>query len=208
MKKFGCIGMVLVLCTVFFSGCGSTFSADENTVYVQKNGKVVTVDIDDLDQDYYDEEELKNFVDDEITAYTDEHGKGTVKLSDLTVKDGTAVLKMQYKTAEDYTAFNGIELYQGSVVKALAAGYDFDASFSKVEDGSMAVSVDRKEILEEDSLKAVIIKADIDVKVDGEILYVSTENVTVTGKDSISIREEGRSEESFETDVYTYIIYK
>ena len=92
-------------------------------------------------------------------------------------------------------------------------------------------------------MKAVIIKANRDVKVDGTICYVSSENVKLTGNDSVSIREGyslngadsenvnhetesvgGTSEISdtdvnddtvyvkdngaFETDVYTYIIYK
>ena len=67
---------------------------------------------------------------------------------------------------------------------------------------------DGKILIEKRNTKLEIYDSEHIVKVDGEILYVSTENVTVTGKDSISIREEGRAEESFETDVYTYIIYK
>ena len=42
---------------------------------------------------------------------------------------------------------------------------------------------------ETEDLKVVIIKANTDVKIDGKILYVSCDNVTVTGKDSVSIKE-------------------
>ena len=66
-----------------------------------------------------------------------EHGKSAVKLENLSVKDSTATLKMKYKTPEDYTGFNGIELYEGKVVKALAAGYDFKTDFVSVEDGKV-----------------------------------------------------------------------
>ena len=44
------------------------------------------------------------------------------------------------------------------------------------------------------------------MKVAGKIIYVSTENVTVTAKDTISIRDEENP--SLESDKYTYIIYK
>lgn len=48
-----------------------------------------------------------------------------------------AKLKMKYKTPEDYTAFNGIELYQGKVVASLAAGYVYDGEFARVEEGKV-----------------------------------------------------------------------
>ena len=53
-------------------------------------------------------------------------GKDSVEVDELTVCDQTAKLRMKYKTTEDYTAFNGVELYQGKVVQAQADGYDFD----------------------------------------------------------------------------------
>ena len=233
MRKACMAGISVLIGISMLAGCGKSLDADTDTVYVQKNGTVLSVDVETLDKDYYDETELKDYVTDVVSTYTGEHGKSAVKLENLSVKDGTATLKMKYKTPEDYTGFNGIELYEGKVVKALAAGYDFKTDFVSVEDG-----------------KVVIIKANRDVKVDGTICYVSSENVKLTGTDSVSIRDgyslnsgstadESDSDENiadgtesiggstevsdtdvnddttyvkddgaFETDVYTYIIYK
>ena len=47
----------------------------------------------------------------------------------------------------------------------------------------------RGDILAQEDLKVVIIKANTDVKIDDFFLYVSCDNVTVTGKDSVSIKE-------------------
>ena len=236
-------GIGVLIGISLLAGCGKSLDADTDMVYVQKNGTVLSVDTETLDKDYYDETELKDYVADAVSAYTEEHGKSAVKLEELSVKDGTATLKMKYKTPEDYTGFNGIELYEGKVVKALAAGYDFNADFVSVEDGTVTGTATKEEIYSGDNLKAVIIKANRDVKVDGTICYVSSENVKLTGNDSVSIREGyslngadseninnetesvgGTSEISdtdvnddtvyvkdngaFETDVYTYIIYK
>ena len=162
MKRLGCIGLTIMICAGMLAGCGSSLEADTNTVYVSKHGKVVSMDVEQLDQSYYDETELKEFVDSAVDEYNTENGKNSVKVDDLTVEDGTAKLRMDYETVDDYTAFNGVELYEGKIVQALAAGYD---------------------------LKVVIIKANTDVKIDGKILYVSCDNVTVTGKDSVSIKE-------------------
>lgn len=231
MKKLICTAFCIILCTGIFAGCGSAPDAEDCMVYVDKKGVVTSVDVEALDQDYYDVSELKSYVEDTVAQYTAEHGKNTVKVSDFSVKDGMAKLKMKYQTPEDYTRFNGIELYQGKVVKALAAGYDFNVDFAAVEDGQITQSASREEIYAQKDLKAVIIKANMDVKIDGTICFVSSENVKVTGNDSVSIREgytgtpqvestemQGTEAQtgaawmpedgSFETDVYTYIIYK
>ncbi len=243
MRRACMAGIGVLIGISLLAGCGKSLDADTDMVYVQKNGTVLSVDTETLDKDYYDETELKDYVADAVSAYTEEHGKSAVKLEELSVKDGTATLKMKYKTPEDYTGFNGIELYEGKVVKALAAGYDFNADFVSVEDGTVTGTATKEEIYSGDNLKAVIIKANRDVKVDGTICYVSSENVKLTGNDSVSIREGyslngadseninnetesvgGTSEISdtdvnddtvyvkdngaFETDVYTYIIYK
>lgn len=243
MRRACMAGIGVLIGISLLAGCGKSLDADTDMVYVQKNGTVLSVDTETLDKDYYDETELKDYVADAVSTYTEEHGKSAVKLEELSVKDGTATLKMKYKTPEDYTGFNGIELYEGKVVKALAAGYDFNADFVSVEDGTVTGTATKEEIYSGDNLKAVIIKANRDVKVDGTICYVSSENVKLTGNDSVSIREGyslngadsenvnhetesvgGTSEISdtdvnddtvyvkdngaFETDVYTYIIYK
>ena len=63
MKRLGCIGLTIMICAGMLAGCGSSLEADTNTVYVSKHGKIVTMDVEQLDQSYYDETELKEFVD-------------------------------------------------------------------------------------------------------------------------------------------------
>lgn len=207
MKKFGC--MVLGLCMVIglFAGCGTaTIEGESNVVYVGKKGSVISLDIEELNQDYYDAEELENYVNDAVSEYNEAYGRNSVKVQELTVEEGTARLQMKYKTAADYSTFNGIELYQGKVIDSLAAGYVFDGEFARVEDGKVIGAATKQEIYAEDDLKVVIIRANTDVQVDGEICYVSCENVELTGTNSVSIRE-GESD-SYETEVYTFIVYK
>lgn len=200
MKRLGCIGLTIIICAGMLAGCGSSLEADTNTVYVSKHGKVVSMDVEQLDQSYYDETELKEFVDSAVEEYNTGNGKNSVKVDDLTVEDGTAKLRMDYETVEDYTAFNGVELYQGKIVQALAAGYDFDTDFAGVTEDGSVTGVMREEILTQEDLKVVIIKANTDVKIDGKILYVSCDNVTVTGKDSVSIKEGTGIEKTWVTE--------
>lgn len=244
MKKFMSTVLAMLLCVGLLSGCGTTLEGEDSVVYVDKKGTVYSLDVEALDQDYYDSEELEEYVNEAVSQYTSVNGSGSVKVNSLTVENGVAKLSMKYKTAADYTSFNGIELYQGNIVDALAAGYVFDGDFAKVEEGNVVGSATKQEIYEQDDLKVVIIRANTDVKIEGEICYVSCENVKLTGADSVSIRqgyylENGATEAvaaevlateqveentesvyeemtqpevvedgAFETEVYTFIIYK
>ncbi|MCI5917758.1 MAG: hypothetical protein MRZ75_00290 [Roseburia sp.] len=236
-RKIG-ITLSMLLGLSLLCGCGNKLDVEESTVYVQKNGSVISTDIEDFSADYYDEDELKDYIGDEISSYTSENGKKSVSLESVSVKDSVAKLTMKYKTAEDYTNFNGVELYTGTIVKAMAAGYDFGVDFVSVKDGAVTGTATKDEIVDHDDYKVAVIKANTDVKVDGTIVYVSSQNVKVTGKNTVSIREgylaadttnvvgstetvaETEAEEANQTeavledefasesDVYTYVIFK
>lgn len=244
MRKMCKAGVGVLVCATMLAGCGTSLEADDDLVYVDKKGAVTSIDVESLDENFYDADELQSFVDEEVADYNDENGKDSVKVESLTVEDGTAKLQMKYKTTEDYTTFNGIELYQGTVVASLADGYSYNGTFAKVEDGEVTGTATKEEIYAEDDLKVVIIKANTDVEVAGKICYVSTENVKLTGNNTVSIRdgyslteeetadeavatEEAATEaevdaatdsnddttyiadnDSFETEVYTFIVYK
>ena len=202
MKKIICVGFTMILCMGLLSGCSKKTDVDTSTVFIEKKGKITSVDVEALDKDYYDEAELESYITDHVNDYTSENGN-TVEMASFTVTDQVAKLQMQYDSYEDYTAFNGIELYDGTVVEAEAAGYDFDTDFISASDEDTK-KVRKDDVLADDNNKVVIIKANVDVKVDGTILYVSKENTKVTEKNKVSITGEGSAEEA----ALTYIIYK
>ena len=68
------------------TSCGTSFEADESTVYITKEGNVIGADIEDFNEDYYDEEELKAYVTESIESYVESNGNGSL--------DGTAILKL------------------------------------------------------------------------------------------------------------------
>jgi hypothetical protein len=189
MKKTLSLGLLLGLGMTMLAGCGKSLTADQSTVYVDKKGNVTSIDVEELDQGYYDETELEAYIKDAVNAYTEANGRNTVKVKSLEVDGTTARLTMSYSSTQDYSDFNGIELYQGKVVDSLAAGYTYDAQFVKVEEGKVVGKATKQEIYGEDGLKVVIIRANTDVQIEGEICYVSAQNVKLTGTDSVSIRK-------------------
>ncbi len=208
MKKMICAGFAVILCMGLLSGCSKRTDVDTSTVFIEKKGQIVSMDVEALDKEYYDEAELESYITDHVTEYTAANGE-TVEKIFFEVTDGIAKLQMEYDSYEDYTGFNGIELYTGTVVKAQAAEYGFDTEFCSVSKGSgdseyALEKVSKEEVLADDSNKVVIIKANVDVQVPGTILYVSAQDTKVTGKNTVSITGEGSSEEA----ALTYIIYK
>ena len=111
---------------------------------------------------------------------------------------------MEYDSCEDYTGFNGIELYTGNIVEAQAAGYDFDTDFYSVSDSDEKKKVSGDEVLKDDECKVAIIKANVDVQVPGTVLYISGEDTEMVGNDTVSIVSADANEEAH----LTYIIYR
>lgn len=187
MKRFAAIALVFIMCVGMLTGCGS-YKTDENTIFVLKHGKIVTTDVEEFDEDTYAKSDLEDYVKETIDNYTADNGKNTVKLKKISVKDGKATLTLEYKSMEDFSFFNGIELFTGSMAEALAAGYKFDTQFVSVKKGSVEDKIDASEFMDDDKLKVAIVKENTCVNVPGTILYVSTENVALKDKNTVSIQ--------------------
>ncbi len=206
MKKIISISLVCLLITGLFSACGKSLEADRDTVYIQKKGTVVGAAIADFDKDYYEEGELKSFVEEKVQEYQGGHGKNSVAIDNFSVEKGVAKLYMKYADCENYQEFNDVTLFSGTVPQALAAGFDFNTKFTEIKDGKAAGSVENKTIVDTD-YKVVVLSEKVDVKVDGTILYMSSNYTTVKAKDTVSIQlpeEAGDGEEMS----LSYIVYK
>lgn len=186
MKKFLSFALAMVLCVGILSGCGTNYNAEESTVYVQKNGKIVSTDVEEFDTSVYDEAALKAYIDDAIDSYTSENGSGRVKLQSLNIEDNKATLIIEYASADDYTNFNGIQLFTGTIAEALAAGYTFDGDFASISDGK-AAACDANEFKNQDGFKVCIIRANTNLNVPGDIKYASVENVSLVDKKTVAI---------------------
>lgn len=155
MKKLGQIVLVFLLSVGMFTGCGTSYKADESTVFVLKDGKIVSTDVENFDEKTYDKDGLKEYVKNEIDTYNEKNGKGSVSLKKLDTGEKKATLTIAYRTAEDYQKFNDMELYTGSVAEALATGYSFDGSFASVKNGKIK-ACESSAFLDDSSYKVVV----------------------------------------------------
>ena len=192
------------------TACGTSFEADESTVYITKDGNVIGADIEDFNEEYYDEEELKAYITESIESYVESNGDGSLELqkfqTESSEEDGvTAQLYLNYATYIDYALFNDVTMFAGTVEQAQQEGYTFDGqSFQKVEEGSQTGSMEVQELLEDEEIKVVVIGEETVVQVDGEIQCVSEGNTEVSGKNMVRVHydvEDAKAQPA-------YILYK
>lgn len=206
MKKIISISLACLLIAGLFSACGDSLVADSDTVYVQKKGKVVCAAISDFDKEYYDEDELRKYIEERVQAYQDENGKNSVEIDNFTVEDKVATLYMKYKDCDTYQDFNEVTLFSGTVPQALAAGFNFNTEFTEVKDGKAAGNVDNTTVMDSDC-KVVILSEKINVKVDGTVQYMSSDYTTIKAKDTVSIEVPEEEKDGAEMSL-VYIVYK
>lgn len=207
MRKRISVLMAALLALTFLAACGNSIKADKNTVYVKKKGQIVGVTVEKFDKDYYDEDELKAYVDEKVQEYVSGHEKNSVKVDTFAVEGDVATLNINYAGYKDYAALNGVEMFVGTVPQALAAGYEFEGGFLKIEDGEAKTPAEKGEVTSDADYKVVILSEKLDVKVDGTIAYVSADYTSLAAKDTVSIElpEDARDGEELSL---TYIIYK
>ncbi|MBE5888286.1 MAG: hypothetical protein E7283_05540 [Lachnospiraceae bacterium] len=164
------------------------FESNTSVVFIQKDGSVVSNDVIYFDTNIYNQTELGLFIEETISTYNKKHGEGAVVKNSLTIENNVASLILVYKDADTYEDFSGIELFMGSVTEAVAAGYDFGGKFAKIVDGK-AVECTKSDFVGSTELKVAIIKANTKIQIEGEILYISAENVMGYGKNWIVTKE-------------------
>ena len=194
-----CIGMSMLL-----GACGAKLDVQENTIALQRNGKILEAAVESFDQSYYDQEELDTYVQNAVDDYTAEHGKKSVSVTDSKVEEKKAYLTLQYENAETFSDFTGIECFSGSIVEAQSAGYDFDLDFYPVSDGKADTKTVKGSTLLDDDLKVLIVKENSDLIVPGKIAYVSTEGTEVTSEKQVNVTQK---EQDTEEAVLVYVLY-
>ncbi len=127
---------------LFLAACGGG-SEDVSTVRIDAQGEVSSVVFDDFSESYYDIDELKEMAVGEIDTFNADYITPRVFFEEAElVNDGTTVkLSMNYKTAKDYTDFNGSKLFFGTVEEAKEKGYTISDKLVSRKGDTIDVSV-------------------------------------------------------------------
>ena len=180
--------MAAVLAVAVLAGCGGKvkFEPKVSSIFVRKDGTVVSADIEDFVGNNYSEAELKTYVEDAVKEYNSEHGAAAeayvdeededaslpVQITSLSVENGVASLLLGYEKCSDYLEFTGTAGTENGVDRlefSTVGETEFSGNFqnAKGEDATLE-SVTKKE-----KNSVVIIEGAVTIQVEGKVQYVS-----------------------------------
>ena len=195
MKKSVCLGLLIGLLSIM-AGCGSSVPG-ENTIAVDKKGKITDTIVEDFDKDYYDSEELQSEIEEELAKYNQNYASDPITLKKFAVKDGQATLQLLFTESKYYEEYTESTFFTGTVEEAQAEGYELTGNMLDTDGGKTALD----SLGDTEKMKIVILENDetVSIEVPGKIVAVSDAgNVSITGKSQASVTAGGLS----------YIIYK
>ncbi len=215
MRKKSVFLCLTAMLPVFLVSCGNA-AANGSRVELTKNGKIIEYTVEDFSASNYDIDELKSYIDEEISLYK-ETNSGRVRVTRDKVKNDIISLTMRYNSVDTYVLFNDVECFAGTVEEAREAGYDFSMDFTVAEvtdpgDSSIDVlangqeTVTGSEVAADDSLSVLIVETDAGVQVAGDVryFYTSTGKALCTARNVVSV---SLDEEDLNKGNLVYVVY-
>lgn len=172
MKKYTCLALVLLVSFLLIS-CGKGVSIDsgnltQTTVALMKDGSSEMGIVEDFSKDYYQMEDLEDFIHEAVNAFQEDYGKDSVELNYIEKKEQQVHVTLKFKDIEKYAAFNQEEVKLLTFSEAKAQGIlprNMEAA-----DKSGSIGTDS---IQDDSYYVAIWEGSYQLMVDGTIAYYS-----------------------------------
>ncbi len=127
MNKSAGVRFLNIVLTFFVciatTGCGAT-EEGQSGIAIDKEGAVTSVIYDDFGEEYYELSELTDMAAQEISYYNSEYDAPRIELTDAqTSEEGIVRLAMEFSNSTDYSHFNQVTLFYGTLAEAEENGY-------------------------------------------------------------------------------------
>jgi hypothetical protein len=171
----------LVLCTILLlfvlgtAGCSKEIkkiSADDvtvSTILVKSNGKLQVATVEDFDKTYYKLSDLQDYIAKEVDDYNKANGEDKIKVDDVQLRDGKAIMVLTYAGMEQYATFNHLSAayFNGGVDEV---GLDLPTTLISTKNESLAST---QEIIQNNKYKILVMNEPYHIIVDGKVKYYS-----------------------------------
>lgn len=194
MKRPAMLLGLSIMCVA--AGCGTTGAADRDTIKIGKEGSITETVRETFEEEYYNIDELKSYITDALDSYNQGLTTDSIVLEKCALKRNIAEVVLTYAGAEDYTAFNNMNLFVGSLSELEDSEYHAGVNLEDRKGNAVSLS---HVIAAGDFYQAVVVTQDCEVEVSGKILYVSEGVEVNSGKLANVILED---------EACAYIIYK
>lgn len=187
------ISMLILTVTCMLAGCGGEKTPEVSSLSIDKEGKVSHQIVGQFEQEYYEKDGLMSLAQERVAEYCADNGEGSVVLGEVDEQDGKVLIHFDYASGADYSAFNGRELFLGTLEEAQGQGYNLDhVAFTSPKGQPMEIS----DIEEPEKMQVMIIgmkpTEELLVNTFGKVLYVNQSahtdlDVSIAGKSGVNI---------------------
>ncbi len=187
MKKYIFLSFVGAFLILVLAGCAGSQSKDPNSnLMINKNGSITATIKEDFKESYYDINELKTSVDEEISSYNSTHD-GAIKLDKVALENDKAIVVMEYTTSLDYSAFNNEQIFVGSASEALLNGYSLDVIMTDIKDATKTIA--ESDIKTMGKEKILISDSKDTIYLPGKVLYVNDNTYVMEDGKSVKLKD-------------------
>ena len=193
------ICLISILGILMLAGCAkkeifiTTDDITSDTILVKRDGSLFVAIVEEFDKSYYNLEELNEFVSKEVNAYNSKVGSQEVTIEELGLKNGKAVMILEYTKIAHYSAFNNMP----------AAYFSADTENVALELPSQYVDtrknsvVDKNTAMKNNKNQVLVLYEPYEIIVEGDIRFYS---------DNATFLEESKVKSNSED--MTVVIYK
>ena len=182
VRKGKALIILASLITCLMTGClGGNDDLNDTTLSISSKGEITHHIVESFDKSYYNEDELRTGINEQIEEYCNEKGDDSlIKLKDLKILDGVATADLIFKDYSDYAAFNEVDLFYGTIEEAIAADYPTDVTLKSVDDDE---TIGKYEFEALANNKIIVTGESLIIKTPGKIAY-TTANIDVIDKNT------------------------
>lgn len=180
---------VMLVCVMGLAGCESEEAEfTKSGIEVLEDDTISAMIIESFTADYYQMEELTQFVAEDVANYNTEIGSAAVTVGDSSLENGIIRLNLVFHNFDAYNGYMPEEVYVGTLQGAYDRGYDFERTLNTAgKDGQL---IAKEDLMNMGNSKVIVVTGDLCVRCPSKILYYST-GMTLLDSKTASADAEG-----------------
>lgn len=190
--------LVVIMGLCCMTGCKKGTSlklsdVSESTILLLGNGSMQGASVEEFDKSYYDKDELKEFIKNDIETFNakDDHADA-VELKDFNVADQTAKVLFSYKSIDLYNEYNSSNIQIMTMSEAIEGNVLPDTLLDAISGGEVA----KADVTANSEYMVAVVNELINIKTEGNIKYYSEAMLmneqtaqSIEGKNTIIVYE-------------------
>lgn len=188
-KKKALLLTAVLVCLAVLAGCESKQAEfTKSGIEVLEDDTISAVIVENFAADYYQMEELAQFVAEDVADYNAEIGSTAVSVGESSLENGMIRLNLTFQNFDAYNGYMPEEVFIGNLQGAYDRGYDFARTLNSAEKEGQTIA--REDLMNMGNSKVIVVTGDLCVRCPSKILYYST-GMTLLDNKTVSADTEG-----------------